>query len=407
MDDGKRTPFVPFTFRADLVEKMHTTHGHLGLSGLYQIMSERYWWPQMKGDIRKWLKYCPKCQLCSSSDYTVKEPLHPMPVRYIEPFSRWGIDFIGPLPKGPHGNKYLLTAIDYCTKWPLAKAVECCSAEVAAKFIEQEIVSTYGIPEEIVSDRGAAFNSAILEALLARFKIKHLMTSAYHPRTNGAVERFNGEIGKILKKYCTEDKHKWELYVPQAMLAIRIRLHNSTGYSPFYLVYGRQARIPGDLVLPNIDNEQLDNVGNRLNELQAIPEATKRAKLALERSREKMKRQFDKKVVSTNFKQGDSVLLRNEAAKKFETTWFGPYTITHLYQNGVVRLTDPKGNELDGRVHKDRLKIAITSDNEKTSYQDLKNRGWKWQKKHKVSTRPPEKTTAILNRGECRNHDLY
>jgi hypothetical protein len=216
------------------------------------------------------------------------------------------------------------------------------------------------------------------------------MTSAYHPRTNGAVERFNGEIGKILKRYCTEDKAKWELYIPQALLAIRIRLHTSTGFSPFYLLYGRQARIPGDVPLPNIDNEHLDNVGNRLNELETIPETTKKAKLALEQSREKMKKQFDKKVIPTRYQIGDSVLLRNEAAKKFEPTWFGPYMITHLYQNGVVRLADPRGTELDSRVHKDRLKMAIRPENQESSYQELKDRGWKWQKKQEPSKRPRE-----------------
>jgi hypothetical protein len=398
--DGQPVPYVSFEFRADLVNRYHKTQGHLGLSGLYEIFSSRFWWPGLKGDIRKWLKYCSSCQLSSTPHYTNNEQLHPLSTKYIEPFSRWGIDFIGPLPLTPRKNKYIITAVDYCTKWPIARAVEDCSAEAAARFLEQEIISQFGMPEEIVSDRGAAFSSAILKNFLNNFRVKHLMTSAYHPRTNGAVERLNGEIGRTLRKYCIHDKTLWDEYIAQTMLALRIRLHSSTGYSPFYLVYGRNARIPGDVTIPNLEDEERDHVGNRLNQLERVSQITKNAKEKLELTRQKMKNSFDKSVKPLDLKTGDYVLLRNEAVKKLEPHWFGPYEIIETHLNGTVALQDTKGRKLQSRIHKNRLKLAHMDTLTANEPGLVAKRGWKWDKGLKRKN-TGSSVASLLTRGEC------
>lgn len=307
----------------------------------------------MKNDLRSWLKNCAACQLSSTAEYIKKEPLHPMPIRYIHPFSRWGVDFVGPLPRTENGERYLITAIDYVTKWPIAKAVKEATAEEAASFIEKGIITSFGCPEEIVTDRGTAFNSAVLEKVLDNAKVKHLMTSSYHPRTNGAVERWNGELGKMLSKFCMANKKEWIKFIPQVLLSCRIRLHSSTGYSPFYLTYGRHARIPGDYLQPNIGNDDEDHVGERLDELEKLQDQRLTAKEAVERRREIMKKQYDKNVEVEDINIGDFVLLRNEAKQKLEPQWFGPYIITTVFNNGTVALTDPRGQTIPSRVHRD------------------------------------------------------
>ena len=383
--DDKKVPFVPFAFRADLVSKFHHSNGHLGLQGTFELMKTRYWWPRMKTDLRNWLKSCVPCQVGARPDHSPKEPLHPLPVQFIEPFSRWGIDFIGILPRTSDGNRFIITAVDYCTKWPLAKAVTNATAEVVTKFIEEEIIAAFGIPDEIISDRGTAFNSSLVEQYLENARVKHIMTSAFHPRTNGVTERFNGVLGNMIKKHINIRRDDWDKHIANALLASRVRLHHATGYSPFYLVYGRNARIPGDIVLPNIDNEDADHVGNRLNEITAGRKRIQQAKEKLEEQRKKM-------IDNSNSSRGESielgsqVLLRNESAKKWQPGWYGPFTVSGVHAHGVFSLNFPNGAPYWSRVHRDRLRPAvIKNDTSQTaSLKCFKKQGWKYPPRKKA-----------------------
>lgn len=362
VDGNRRRAFVPFVFRADLMDKFHKSNGHLALSSTLELFKARYWWPNLKEDLEEALSKCPQCQLHSSPDRRNIEELHPLSVSYLRPFSRWGLDFIGPLPKTPRGNTWLIVAIDYCTKWPIAKPLKAATAEEVAIFIENEIVLNFGIPDEIVTDRGPMFNSGVIEYLLDQFRVKHLMSSAYHPRTNGAVERYNAVIGKMISKFASSNKAQWDLYVNNCVLASRVRLHSATGYSPFYMVYGVNAKIPGDKTIPNIIEEidNFDHTGERLAEINSLQNHRKEALASLDKQRSSMKNRFDKKLTKNeiDFKVGDPVMVRNEAKKKFEVQWFGPLIITATLNNGLYSLATLKGLPWPHRIHRDRIKAA-------------------------------------------------
>lgn len=140
----------------------------------------------------------------------------------------------------------LLTAVDYATNWRIARAVPVASKESVAQFIYEEIVTRFGCPVEIVTDRGANFKSGLVEAYVQRMGIKHKLTSAFHPRTNSKVGRFNGTIKQMLRKYVAGSIHRWYDFVDVALWAARIWTNSTTGYSPYYLVYGRDPKLPGD-----------------------------------------------------------------------------------------------------------------------------------------------------------------
>src|SRR6266496_2280643 len=135
------------------------------------------------------------------------------------PFYRIGIDIKEPLPITSSGNKYIVVAIDYFTKWPEAKAIPNMQAETVAKFIYEEIISRYGVPQEILSDRGTSFVNKIIDELCQNYQIKHRLTLAYRPyrpQTNEMVERF-----ECIAKLVQDNNKEWDQLLDVVLLAYR------------------------------------------------------------------------------------------------------------------------------------------------------------------------------------------
>ena len=291
-------------------------------------------------------------------------PLTPAP----QPFDRWGIDFIGELPITKNGNRWILMAVDYATNWPVAKAVPDASEKTVAEFIYKEIFMNYGCPVEILSDRGAQFMAKTLDIYLRQQNIKHLTTSAYHPRTNGKTERTNGVFKKIITKHVGNHmRHKWDLFVEQALFDCRIRTHSVTKYSPFRLIYGREPRIPGDTIRPYLwdlkDKQDLyDHTERELLALQGdrrIAELRQKDASQLMAERYNKKHGIDPDELTKEFKQGDLVLLKNYTAKKYEFKWTGPYEIVRPMPFGTYQLKLSDGTIKNDLVHLDRLKLRM------------------------------------------------
>lgn len=363
--NGSKVPYVPFCFRADLIANHHRSLGHISGTELHELLRDRYYWPTIKQDINKWVAACANCQLASRSRENMPtEDLHPL--NPLPAFHRWGLDFIGPLPASKNGNKYILVAIDHTTKWPIAKPVKNCNAETVASFLKDELFANFGCPTEIISDRGAAFRDASLKLYLEKIKIQHNLTSAYHPRSNGVTERFNGLLGKMISKYVArEPRANWENYLDQSLLACRIRSHRATGFSPFYLVYGQKPNIPGDELLPSMaELDELELVNPRLKLIEELREKRGHATNNLRSQKETMITQYKKKLKHSarqQIKEGSAVLIRNEARKKLEPTWLGPLIVTAALPNGLFELQTIKGERYGSRVHRDRLKLAIVN----------------------------------------------
>ena len=219
---------------------------HLGVDTVFEKIKERYYWPQMYEDAREYVSTCDSCQKRGSSKR--KEKLILLTIR--EPFYRIGIDIKGPLPRTTKGNRYIIVAMDYFTKWPEAKAITDIKAETVAKFIYEEIICRHGVPKEILSDRGTSFVNQVIDRLCENFQTKHCLTSPYRPQTNGMVERFNRTLGECIAKLVSNEEREWDNFVDATLFAYRTKKHKTTGYTPFYLMYGRQATLPIELKIP-------------------------------------------------------------------------------------------------------------------------------------------------------------
>ncbi|GBC00600.1 hypothetical protein RclHR1_03900017 [Rhizophagus clarus] len=225
------------------------------IDAVFEKVKERYYWPQMFEDIRNYINTCDTCQRRGSQQRV--EPL--IPIKVKSPFYRIGIDIKGPLPRTEQGNRYIIVAMDYFTKWPEAKAIENIRAETVAKFIYEEIICRHGVPQEILSDRGTSFVNQIIDKLCENYQTKHRLTSPYRPQTNGMVERFNRTLGECIAKLVNSENKEWDQLVDATLFAYRTKKHSTTGFTPFYLVYGRQATLPIDLKLPNIQEKDEQN----------------------------------------------------------------------------------------------------------------------------------------------------
>jgi transposase InsO family protein len=147
--------------------------------------------------------------------------------------------------------------MDYLTKWAEAFAVPDQSAETIARLLVEEIFCRHGAPQELLSDRGANFLSNLIHEVCQILKIKKVNTSGYHPQTDGLVEKFNGTLTNMLAK-SAEKNSNWDSHLPFLLFAYRATVQESVRESPFYLLYGRDPRLPTEDLQRNTPNYAVD-----------------------------------------------------------------------------------------------------------------------------------------------------
>jgi hypothetical protein len=351
---GEIVPYIDPLFRGDFMDKMHHQFGHLTYAGMIHAVESRAWWPAMQSDLREFIASCPNCQVMQRQrSHQEKEMAQIVTDPYIQPFQRWGIDLIGLLPKTKKGNRWIITAIDYATGWPVAKAVPKATDEAIADFIFNEIYMHYGAPHELFSDGGKNLWSGVVQAFLKRIGTNHKGSSPYHPRTNGKVERLNGILGGMISRLLFGKPTKlWDEYLDQALFACRIRTNQTTKQSPFYLLYGQQPHLLGDTHLARPANAEVADPMDRIPKIWA---ARREAVLATYQRAVKEQGQRNDLVTPHALDSGEWVLVRHENPQKFESKWFGPYQIVEKKLLGTYRLQDPSGKELAALIHGNRL----------------------------------------------------
>ena len=168
-----------------------------------------------------------------------------------------GVDVIQ-FPKSQSGNQYAVVFTDYSTKWPEVFATKDQTALTIAELFVEEIVCRHGVPGQLLSDRGAAFLSRLLKEICSLLGVKKINTTAYHPQTNGLTERFNRTLTDMLAKRVEKNGKDWDTHLPFVLFAYRASTQESTKESPFYLMYGRDPRLPTALEMDNMSCEEMD-----------------------------------------------------------------------------------------------------------------------------------------------------
>ncbi|KAH9248946.1 hypothetical protein BASA81_013345 [Batrachochytrium salamandrivorans] len=364
LEDGKSTAaYVTTDKRVDVMKHYHTSLAHLKYGSIIDLLLRRFWWPSMKKDLKDFIARCPECQLDrSSSGIHAPLPIRPVPPVAL-PFERWGIDFYGPMAETKSGNKYLITCIDYATRWVLAKPVKDMTESAVSAFL-YELMMTYGAPFEIISDRGKSFLAEGIDLFERENKIRHLATTPYHPQTNGMVERMHAMLGHGLTTLVHGKRDRWDEYLPQVLLALRTRTHAVTGFSPFFLLFGIHPRFPTDETPPRNTLAPLDEI-ERMEEnsefiarnLEEVGQARSAANVRTKAQSEAMRKRggFDENTPDYFFKVGDMVKMKHHERLKLEFRWKGPYHVVDVGHPGTYWIMTPQGLRLPNAVNQNDL----------------------------------------------------
>ena len=215
-------------------------------------MQAGLWWPMMLKDAHQWVQSCVICQRVGQP--TPADRMQDHPILPLEPFQKWGLDFLGPIkPKGQKiGARYILVAIDYATKWVEAVALRDNKAASVAKFLYKGIMTRFGCPIELVLNQGVHFLNSVIEELTSKHMILHKKSTPYHPRANGQAESTNKVLLRILKKIVEENRADWDEKLDSALWAFRTAYKVATGLTPFRLVYGLEAIFPMEYIIPSL-----------------------------------------------------------------------------------------------------------------------------------------------------------
>ena len=359
---------LPRSLRNGALRLLHNVKfsGHLGVHKTSQRVRERYYWVGMTVDIREWVTNCNNCQKKQQPKKSKRAPMKQYNVG--APLERLAIDILGPLPESIKGNKYIVCIGDYFTKWVSGIAIPDQEANTVAEALIENVFCIFGLPRQLHSDQGRNFESQLFQEACKLLDIEKTRTTGYRPQSDGMIERFMRTVASMLRNYVDKRQDDWDSHLPYVLLAYNTAEHESTGYSPFEMVFGRCARLPVELVYGSPPTNTYDTPNEYVNELKDHLESVhKMPRENLQISSDKHKRLYDTKSDPNRYKfqKDDLVWYYNDARKpgvcpKLTQNWHGPYQVTEVITDILYRIV-PVNPQRGTRsrslvVHIDKLK---------------------------------------------------
>ena len=270
--------------------------------------------------------------------------------------------FSVPFPVTSSGNRYIIVFSDYYTRWPEAFALPATDASRIATIIVNEIMARHGSPRTLLSDRGPNFLASIVKEVCRIINTRRSHTTAYHPQTDGLVERFNGTLAEGLSMYVSTHQKDWDEHLPIILFAYRVSPNATTQESPFYLLYGREPRLPIDaslLVTPS-------NLSSSVSELRSrVVENLENAQRIIESNtqlcQQRMKIHYDKTSCPVPYDIGSKVWVytpksRKGLSKKLTHNFHGPYRVVAKLSPVHFKLRTLDNKPVSVPVHANRMK---------------------------------------------------
>ena len=244
--NGKHQLIVPETLISEVIKENHDPVyiSHPGAKITYDLISLRYWWPGMRKYITEYIKNCDSCQR-RKGDREFVAPLGQIE-EPVAPFAVTSMDITGPYFLTPQGNRYLLTFIYQFSRYVEAYQIPDQTAKSCARIYATEIVTRHGTGSQLITDQCPAFMSAFFQETCKVLGIRRTRTTSYHPMSNGFSDRWHRSVHIGLSHYINATNTNWDTLIPFFLMAYRATPNSVTGYSPFYLLHGREMEIPNN-----------------------------------------------------------------------------------------------------------------------------------------------------------------
>ena len=322
---------LPHKYRYDVLSLAHETPmaGHLGVSKTYRKVLNHFYWPGVHKDVKSFIRVCHTCQMAGKPNQKPSvAPLKPIPV-LGEPFSHVLIDCVGPLPKSKRGNQYILTIMCAATRFPEAVPLRTIKTPNIVKALIK-FFTLVGLPHSVQSDQGSNFMSSLFQEVMFQLGIKQRKSTAYHPQSQGALERFHQTLKSMLRAYCLQENKEWDEGLPLLLFAVRESVQASLGFSPFELVFGHTPRGPLKLLKEVwLTDDSSDALLTHISDVRdRLKRANDMAQEKLRDTQKRMKTWYDRKARTRTFHPGDKVLaLLPIHGNPLQAKYCGPYTV--------------------------------------------------------------------------------
>ncbi|CAI5668788.1 unnamed protein product [Oreochromis niloticus] len=352
---------VPRSLRSAVLEACHgsTGSGHFGVSKTLRRLRQGYYWGQQRRDVEDFCRSCDACSSHKGPQDQSRAQLQQQPAG--APMERVAVDVMGPFPRTDRGNRYVLVAMDYFTKWPEAYAIPDQEAETVADVLVEGMFSRFGTAETLHSDQGRNFESKVFAAMCERLGIKKTRTTPLHPQSDGLVERFNRTLAQQLAILTSEHQQDWDYHLPLILMAYRSAVQDSTQCTPALLMLGRELRTPAELAFGKPPDAPEAPPGRdyarRLQD--RLDSAHSYAREQLAKAGLRQKRNYDITTKGRHFRAGELVWVYSPKRKKgrcpkLDSSWVGPCSVLERVGEVVYRVQlPPRGRKV--ALHRDRM----------------------------------------------------
>lgn len=300
---------LPTTFHPLIYRELHEEMGHLGVERTLSLIRDRFYWPHMQRDVDHHVTKVCSCLKRKHPNKPTRAPLVNIVTTY--PFEMVSIDYLH-LESCKGGYEYILVVIDHFTRFAQAYACTNKSAKTAAEKIFGDFVLKFGFPAKLHHDQDREFENKLFSKLEEYCGIQGSRTTPYHAAGNGQAERFNRTLLSMLRNLTEEAKSDWKSSLAKVVHAYNCTRSEATGYAPYYLLYGRNPRLPVDIMFGLTPSDQSSSHSEYASKWRKrMREAYKLASKTAQREQKRGKKQYDRKTYGVELQPGCRVLVRN------------------------------------------------------------------------------------------------